>query len=312
MKSEKQKEKNYSSSSKKILFTILFASFLLVGAIFVSGSDGNSVYLSLFSKATPVINADSYVEIAKGNVPGHSIINKFGRNPDVGTTLSFISISGEYQTPTTPQSLEIVSTSPLDTVLGTGGRSVIIIGLDENFTKFSQEVNLSGTTPVAVPETYLRVYRMYVASSGTYASLAGGSHAGDITLRTAGAGVTWLDITVANNFGIGQSQTSGYTVPKGHTAFLLSKTVTGEAAKSVSTYFFKRENSEDITSPYSGIMRLFEENDGLNAPLHIAALAPLNKFPERTDIGMFARVQLATGSVTAEYQLLLVENKYLK
>ena len=57
------------------------------------------------------IPADFYMEVAKGNVPGHSIVNKFGRNGVVGTTLTHISISGQYQTPQTAQSLEILSSN---------------------------------------------------------------------------------------------------------------------------------------------------------------------------------------------------------
>jgi hypothetical protein len=32
-----------------------------------------------------ISNKDFLIEVAKGNVAGHAIVNKFGRNPDVDT-----------------------------------------------------------------------------------------------------------------------------------------------------------------------------------------------------------------------------------
>lgn len=300
---------NNKKSSIKVLL-IFLGVFLLVTAAFASAS-GYTVNLNLFSKATPVINADSYLEIAKGNVPGHSIINKFGRNPAVGTTLSHISISGEYQTPESPQSLEILSSSSLDTIGGTGGQQVIVIGLDGNFNEINETVNLSGTTPVPLNKQFMRVYRMYVTQSGSYVTTAVSSHNGVLTLRNAGAGVTWVQIETIGGFGIGQSQIGTYSIPAGHTAFLLSKSFSVEANRPAAMYFFKRDQADDVTAPYRGIMRLFEQNDGIAVPFNLQTPAPINTFPEKTEVGFFAVAQSGTASVSAEFQLLLVENEFL-
>ena len=40
-----------------------------------------------------------YTEVSKGNVPGASIIHKFGKNSSVGTSYIPISIGGIYETP---------------------------------------------------------------------------------------------------------------------------------------------------------------------------------------------------------------------
>ena len=48
-------------------------------------------------------NRDFYLEVAKGNIPGHSSINKFGNNPAVATSSTETIWSGSnlYTFPTT-------------------------------------------------------------------------------------------------------------------------------------------------------------------------------------------------------------------
>lgn len=300
---------NNKKSSIRVLI-IFLGVFLLTVAAFASAS-GYTVNLNLFSKATPIFDVGSYVEIMKGNVPGHSIINKFGRNPNVGTSITHISISGEYQTPKSPQSLEILSNSALDTIGGIGGQKIIILGLDGDFNEINETVDLNGTTPTSLTKQFMRVFRMYVVQSGSYVTTGTPSHYGVLTLRNVGAGVTWTQIETVNGFGIGQSQIGTYTVPAGKTAFLISKSFSVETNKPASVYFFMRQNSDDVVAPYTGIMRLFEQNDGIEAPFNIQPPAPMNKIEEKSEVGFFAIVPVTSASVSAEFQLLIVENKYL-
>lgn len=51
-----------------------------------------------------------YAEVAKGNIPKHSVITKFGSGV-LTTTLLPITQSNSYQTPTSAVSLEFVSAS---------------------------------------------------------------------------------------------------------------------------------------------------------------------------------------------------------
>ena len=261
---------------------------------------------------TYISNKDFYLEVSKGNVPKHSIVNKFGRNGAVGTSLAFISISGQYQSPIAATSLEILSGSTNDTSAGTGARKVKVVGLDASWNEITVEVTMNGTTAVALGTQFIRVYRMYVSESGSYATISAPSHLGKITLRTSGAGATWCVIDTiegtATGFGIGQTQVAGYTIPNGYTGYLLSKTVTVESAKPASIYFFKRENADDVTTPYTGVMRLFEQNDGIAHPFNVNLKAPLQVFPAKTDVGFFAKVGTGTASVSTEFQMLLIAN----
>ena len=256
---------------------------------------------------------DYYSEVMKGSYKDEFIVNKFGRNGAVGTSLTHVSISGVYQTPTTAQSLELLSSNAADGVAGAGARKVLVEGLDSNFDLQQEEVIMDGLTPVALTNQFIRVFRMTVSESGSYVTISVPSHVGQITLRGAGVGATWVVIDTieeaTTGFGIGQSQIGTYTVPRGYTAFLLSKTFSVESNKSARIYFFKREKADDVAVPYTGIMRLFEQNDGISGLASIHAKAPLNVITEMSEVGFFALAAVASASISVEFQLHLIKNK---
>lgn len=258
-------------------------------------------------------NRDFYLEVMKGNVSGQQIVNKFGRNPDVGTALVHVSIGGFYQTPTTAQSLEVLSADANDNPAGAGGHKITIQGLDANFDIQSEEVTLNGTTPVALVNTYMRVFRGFISESGSYVTTSVPSHTGQITLRNSGAGVTWFIIDTAtgvttSGFGIGQTQIGTYTVPAGFTAYVLTKSFSVESTKTAKIYLFKRNKGDDVTTPFTGTMRLFEQNDGIAELSTIDPKAPIQMIEEKSEVGFFALAASAATSISVEFQLLLVQN----
>ena len=118
---------------------------------------------------TYIRERDWYTEVAKGNVPGHSLVHKFGAT-DAGTTMAPVTVSGFYRVPTAATALEFVSDDANDDAAGTGAREVTVVGLDENWAEVTQTVVTDGLTPVALGTDLIRLYRWYVSSSGTYAS----------------------------------------------------------------------------------------------------------------------------------------------
>lgn len=255
-----------------------------------------------------ILDKEFMLEVAKGNVPGHSLVHKFGRNSAVGTTLVPVSSGAVYQTPTAAASLEIVSSSSADSAAGAGARSVYIEGLDANFAVQSETVNMSGATPVALANTYLRVYRAYVTSSGSYANATTPSQVGTITLRVASAGATWLTLpTIDTSFGAGQSNIGAYTVPAGKTAYILSQSMSVDSTKTANLYFFQRTNADDVTTPYSGAMRVQNVYVGIAGPVSFTHRTA-ESYPAKTDIGWLAKVSSGTADVSVEFELLLVDN----
>lgn len=283
----------------------------------VKDADGNDKYYQTVGTGANgdgflPIPANFLLEVAKGNVVGHSIITKFGRNGVIGTDLTHVSIGGQYQTPTSSQSLEILSSDANDDVGSAGAHKVIIEGLDADFVFQTEEVTMNGTAAVALENTYMRVFRGYVSESGSYVTTAIPSHVGQITLRNSGGGVTWFIIDTVEEtttgFGIGQTQIGTYTVPAGKTAYLISKTFSVESTKTARIYFFARMQADDVTTPFRGIMRLFEQHDGINRLSNIIPPAPADSFMEKSEVGFFAKVSTGSASVSTEFQLLLVDD----
>lgn len=258
------------------------------------------------------ITTDFLIEVEKGRVDGHSIINKFGRNGAVTTDLSHISIGADYRTPINAQTIEVYSTNANDNSSGIGAQKVEIQGLGPNWQIQIDTVIMNGVTPVQLSKQFTRIYRARVLESGSYVTVNVPSHLGQIYAETVGTSDVWFIIDTiqeaTTGFGIGQTQIGTYSVEKGVTAYLLSKTFSSEATKETSIYFFKRENIDDVIAPYTGIMRLFEQNDGIQGPMSINGNAIINVIKGPAEVGFFAKTNVGTASVSVEFQLLLIKD----
>lgn len=272
---------------------------------------------SLFSLVVPQLSGqvdptankprEWYLDVVAGKVPGHRIIKKFGTSA-VTTTLAPVTFSGFYRTPTAATALEFVSSSTDDDVGGIGAQEVTIIGLDSTWHEVTQTLATDGTTPVPLSTDLIRLYRWKVTISGTYASQAAGSHVGTLTIREAGAGVTWSTIGLVGGLGRGQSVIGAYTVPAGKTAYILSSDASVDAAKSVNYYFFERCNADDVTTPYTGTMLGTLEVFGLKSPWAPPAVAPRGPYPGPCDIGFLAQVALTTADASVNFEILLIDD----
>lgn len=255
---------------------------------------------------------DWLIQVSKGQVPGHSIIHQFGKNTAVGSSLAPVCNGGNYQTPTSAASLEILSDQNQDQPGGNGAHKVTVQGLNSSWNEITEEVTLSGTTAVALSNQFIRVYGMYVSESGRYANQAQASQRGTLTLRGAGGGVTWATIpTIATNFGAGESLIGAYTVPAGFTAFILSQIFSIDGNKSANLYFFNRSDANDVSSPYTGIMKAQSIYTGASSVYQFEHKAN-ESYSEYTDIGFLANYTSGgTASIAVEFELLLIENTYL-
>ena len=156
-------------------------------------------------------NLDFYHRVAQGLEPDYSSVHIYAQNPAMATagTTYDICNSGAIYYPTTAQSLEVVSSSANDTLLGSGAKQVYIETLDANWNTYTQTINMNGTTPVAIAGTHIRSQFMYVVGNQ--------SAVGNITLRVASGGTTLLTIQDGDN----TSVSSSYTVPNGYTAYFI-------------------------------------------------------------------------------------------
>jgi hypothetical protein len=105
----------------------------------------------------------------------------------------------------------IVSTSVNDTLAGTGAQVIQIIGVrivGADWVQVSELVNMNGTTSVALANTYIRITRTRVVSSGSV-----GTNAGSITVTGAATTQGFIQGPVGAVPGSGTSQRSQFTIP---------------------------------------------------------------------------------------------------
>lgn len=158
---------------------------------------------------------DFTLEVAKGNIPKHSLITKFGYNDDVdaGSVPEDIwNYGGAYVEPTTARTHNIVSSDVNDTSAGTGARTVLIRGVNGSYAPQTETITLNGTTPVATANTYYHIHLMQVTSSGS-----GNTNAGIITATAQ----TDSTVTCSIDAGYGQSASTIYLVPDGYKGYIM-------------------------------------------------------------------------------------------
>lgn len=244
--------------------------------------------------------------ISSGTITGAKDIHKFGSSL-VGTTIQPITLSGNYETPMAAVSLEFVSDDINDTAAGSGARSITIQGLGADWLDLEQVIATNGTTPVTIPIAMTRLHRWFVSpeGSGTYATQLNGSHVGNLTIQASGAGATWS--TIPNSpFPFSQSQIGVYSIPLGRTGFILSKRIGVDATKVADIYLFQRPKIDVVVAPFEP-MKVIERDINITSPSSILYETPLGPFVGPCDIGFMGRVNLATGTVSSEFELLLLD-----
>jgi len=252
-------------------------------------------------------NNDFYLDVAKGAVVDKSVVHKFGANENVGTNWVVVSQSGYYQTPKTAKTISVVSDSVADDVGGIGAWQIKVYGLDSDFNEIQETVTLDGTNSVTLSNSYIRIFRSYIVSSGSYANQTIGSHQGTITFSDVDSNI-WMQIGFIDGFPAGQTEMGAYTIPAGKTGYILSKHVIIESNKQIDVSMFKREYADDVTAGYSGAMRIIEHFHGLDDVFNTGFITPKGVLPEKTDIGFMAKTTSGTGSVSVEFEVLLVDN----
>lgn len=255
---------------------------------------------------TYIANNDFLLEVNKGNVAGHSLVHKFGRNEDIGATYEPLVFGGVYQTPqpAAATALRVKAGNANDTAAGTGAREVTLQGLDETGALVTEAIATAGASASSVTSaTWIRVFRAWVSASGTYASPSAGSQAADIVIETSG-GTEWLTID-ATNIAKAQTQIGSYAVPLGKTAYLLDYNLTTDSNKAVDFLFFVRGGILTAAAPYEARRVLFQE---VGIQGHFSGAFPGGrKLDACTDMGFLVKAA-ATADATADFNILLVDD----
>ena len=242
---------------------------------------------------TKSVVMDYMLEVSRGHLSGMSVIEKVGRNPQIGTTEEDMWEYGGIMTwSSAAAQASIVSTSAEDDAdkvpAGTGAYTVRTYGLDSNYNEINEIVTLNGITPVSTANSYLRISKFYVATAGST-----GSNQGDITISISG-NVQSIIITNENN-----ALAIHYTVPAGKTAYLILMT-------------FSTGKDSDLrvgtwVRPYGEIFRLVRKVD-IYESTYYNTINYVLKANEKTDTVIRAKTSAGTQAGSVSQLILLIDN----
>lgn len=244
---------------------------------------------------------------AAGLIPGVNIIHKFGRNAAIGTTYVPVCSGGVYQTPQVGGALPLriaAGGNAADDAAGSGARTVVIEGLDQDGDFVTETLTLAGASasdPTSI--SFLRLFRAYVATSGSYATQSQGSHVGDIVIEDTSSN-TWATID-ATDFPRGQSQIGVYSVPNGFEAYISTVELSVASTKVLDLNFYVRENILQTSAPYAP-MRLKRELVGIEGNSKVEFDYPIGPYPALSDFGFMAKVSSSTADVSIDFTIIQV------
>lgn len=197
-----------------------------------------------------------YLAIAKGESNDYSARNIFGYNSAVGT--SYIPMwenNTAYTYPTQPLTMTVTSN------VADNGVQVRIIGLDGDYNVITEVVTLA--VSVATTQQFFRINDVVTIS---------GNAVNDITISNGG--ITYAKV----RGGDGKNQASIYTVPAGHSLYLVRiDAFCATAAQNNRQIFFR-----NLACLPSGVKLRVAETSFLET-MHIQRQVPF-RYNEKTDI----------------------------
>lgn len=197
-----------------------------------------------------------YLAIAKGESNDYSARNIFGYNSTVGT--SYIPLwenNTVYTYPTQPLTMTVTSN------VADNGVQVRIIGLDGDYNVITEVVTLA--VSVATTQQFFRINDVVTIS---------GNAANDIAISNGG--ITYAKV----RGGDGKNQASIYTVPAGHSLYLVRiDAFCATAAQNNRQIFFR-----NLACLPSGVKLRVAETSFLET-MHIQRQVPF-RYNEKTDI----------------------------
>jgi hypothetical protein len=145
--------------------------------------------------------------VSFNRAPGYQVRRAYGANVVVGTTeVDVWQESGKYPWLDAAEYIDFASTDAADTALGTGARSLLIAGLDNDCVPITEVVPLDGTTPARTVNQYYRLEECRVFAVGS-----GETQAGTIRGTAATAGTVQTHLAIGTNIAQGMRR----TVPAG-------------------------------------------------------------------------------------------------
>ena len=227
------------------------------------------------------------LQVARGQVYGHSVLNIYGYQAAVGT--SFVPVwegNSSYTFPSSAIQMHIVSS--VNTGDDKTATFILINGLDANYNQISETIKLNGTTAVTTVKSYLRINSMSVTT---------GAPTGNITLKDTSDTTLYAEILAGN----GRTLMGIYTVPAGYTFYLsridINTSLNANPAGYATYQNYQTTNGVSTVT----IIAPFTNN------YHTQRVMP-RAVAEKTDIQLQAKVSTGTAALTVSQEGYLVAN----
>lgn len=235
---------------------------------------------------------DYFVEVVRGNVPGHRLFNITGANTNM-TAGSFENVwdqGGTYTYLTADTALFISSSDAGDT------QTVVVNGMDDTYTEVTRTATLSGQSQVALDDDLFRVFSAFVLSP---TPTSGDVYIAESDTLTGGVpdDETKIKAKIMQEFQ--STQMAQYTVPLGKTGYALFASYT--TGKNSDTDHRPRVRPFGLQFYTNVAFDLYQNSYQAN----IIGATTLN---ERTDFDFTAKTDLPGAQTAVALKFLLIDN----
>lgn len=229
------------------------------------------------------------LDIAQGNIDGHTFIHKFGAVPAMSQNQTG-SVWDKNDTPYPWTAFDTANTVSISTTAANGsavttdnGVSVVISGLDENYASVTETLTISGSTATG-SQLFKRVFRAYASEDNTS------------QIRMS------VNSTEVARINIGKAQTlmAIYTVPAGYTGYLMQGVCSVQYGADATGDMFVRYFGQNAFR----VGHSFEVS-GAGGPYRYPFQFPV-AIPAKSDIDVRATVRSNNARVTAAFDMLLI------
>ncbi len=251
---------------------------------------------------------DFLLEVDKGNIAGHSLVHKFGRNDAVASGVwEIVTILPTVTWAlTTALTMRVKAGDVADTAAGAGAQEVTIEGLDETGKFASEAVATAGASASTATSTvggngkFIRVFRAYVSKVGSYTAPV---NTAAVIIEDGGGVADRIQIAIAE----GQTQHAMFTIPLGVTGYIHRISVTADGVKAADFRVFKRLDMLKTSTPF-GAQRIMLHFNGILGHMSHQIAGALDPLPALTDIWVEGFGGGAQTEVSADFEILLVDN----
>ena len=230
-----------------------------------------------------IASPHAMLEVAHRRIDAAQTVQLFGFNRTIETTYETVwnNGGGIYTFPSSAVTLSIVSSSASDV-----GNAVFIAGLDEDYNEISDLVVLNGLTPVSSNKSFFRI--------NTFA-MGVGNNVGNIVASSSGTEYGYIQAD------LGTSQGIIYTVPAGHSMYVLNAHFTSGTVNP-NKFLYSRGHTISSTGRST---KFWESTFATNIVFDLQV--PF-RIPEKTDFTIEAKSSSANNELSVYLGCVLMED----